>query len=227
MMKLEEISDTLSSNAKLVNKKQTELAGHDIEILIDIVIKLQNINNDKLVLSLLYELDSLLGVDGSVLGIHNPESNKNDYIVATIDKDLMPEFNRCTYSEIKNCSVFFENHGEKFCSFLYLKCKDNNLQIRQKKILKIILPYLFSCAIRLYKLSRKLLVFGLTSRELEVIQWIIAGKDNWSISKILGVSERTIKFHNCNIYRKLGVSTKAEAICLYTGLIRGENVQGD
>ena len=54
----------------------------------------------------------------------------------------------------------------------------------------------------------------LTPRELEVLNWVQAGKSNWDISVILSISERTVKFHLGNICSKLGASTRAHAVAI-------------
>lgn len=52
----------------------------------------------------------------------------------------------------------------------------------------------------------------LSAREREVLQWMIEGKTNWEASRILGISERTVKFHVQNILAKLQSSTRGQAI---------------
>ena len=52
----------------------------------------------------------------------------------------------------------------------------------------------------------------LSAREREVLQWMIEGKTNWESSRILGISERTVKFHVQNILMKLQSSTRGQAI---------------
>ena len=122
-------------------------------------------------------------------------------------------------SERGSYAIFFDSQGENFYTYLCLSTNVNLLQERQKQIINFILPYLFSCLKRIHLISCRLTEYGLTTREQEVVKWIIEGKDNWSISRILNVSERTVKFHNCNIYKKLGVSAKAEVICEYHKLL--------
>lgn len=53
---------------------------------------------------------------------------------------------------------------------------------------------------------------ALTAREQEVLQWMIQGKTNWETSRILGISERTVKFHVHNILAKLHSSSRGRAI---------------
>ena len=58
---------------------------------------------------------------------------------------------------------------------------------------------------------------GLSPREAEILTWVIAGKTNWEIGTILGISSRTVQTHLDRIYRKLGVETRAAAVaCAFT-----------
>jgi DNA-binding CsgD family transcriptional regulator len=54
----------------------------------------------------------------------------------------------------------------------------------------------------------------LGERELEVLQLLAAGQRNRGIAAKLHVSENTVKFHLRNIFRKLGASSRTEAIAL-------------
>jgi len=53
---------------------------------------------------------------------------------------------------------------------------------------------------------------GLTSRELEILRWIKEGKSSWDIGMLLSISERTVKFHLTNLFAKLDVSNRAQAV---------------
>ncbi len=52
----------------------------------------------------------------------------------------------------------------------------------------------------------------LTARELQVAQLLAGGLTNKEIAQRLGVTEHTVKFHLNGILRKLGVSTRTEAV---------------
>ena len=52
---------------------------------------------------------------------------------------------------------------------------------------------------------------GLTTRELEVLRLVAEGQTNGRVAEALSVSEQTVKFHLCNVYRKLGVGNRTEA----------------
>ncbi len=52
----------------------------------------------------------------------------------------------------------------------------------------------------------------LTARELEALQLLAQGLANKQISRALGISEHTVKFHVSALYTKLGVSNRTEAV---------------
>jgi len=54
----------------------------------------------------------------------------------------------------------------------------------------------------------------LTKRELEVVEWIAAGKRNAEIGKILGCSSRTVQKHVQHILEKLHLETRI-AVCIW------------
>ncbi|KRP60466.1 helix-turn-helix domain-containing protein [Pseudomonas trivialis] len=61
----------------------------------------------------------------------------------------------------------------------------------------------------------------LTPTELEILRWASEGKTVWEISKIRATSQAAVKFHLRNIYGKLQVSNRVQALneavrqCLY------------
>lgn len=61
----------------------------------------------------------------------------------------------------------------------------------------------------------------LSPRELTVLLWMKEGKTNWEIARILGLSERTVRFHVGSIFEKLDVTSRTQAVAraLGTGLI--------
>lgn len=52
----------------------------------------------------------------------------------------------------------------------------------------------------------------LSARELEILTWVMRGKSNVEISTILDLSTLTVKNHLQNIYRKLNVHTRVQAV---------------
>lgn len=56
--------------------------------------------------------------------------------------------------------------------------------------------------------------FELTKREVEILSEIYAGKTNTQIAGELFISESTVKAHVYNLFRKLGVKSRVEAVCI-------------
>lgn len=74
------------------------------------------------------------------------------------------------------------------------------------------------------KLAERINSTDLTDRELDVLRLLVIGKSNYDIGTALSISERTVKFHINNIFNKLGVSDRTQAVihALKRGLARLE-----
>lgn len=68
----------------------------------------------------------------------------------------------------------------------------------------------------------------LTPRELEVLQWAAEGKSSGVIADLLGISVAAVSFHTGNLYRKLNVATRLQAItkAAALGLLDGSSPHG-
>jgi DNA-binding NarL/FixJ family response regulator len=53
--------------------------------------------------------------------------------------------------------------------------------------------------------------FGLSPRELEILQLVAEGRASSDVARELWISEQTVKFHLSNIFRKLGVTNRTQA----------------
>ena len=53
---------------------------------------------------------------------------------------------------------------------------------------------------------------GLTKREVAILKAVARGLSNQAIGRELWVSEQTVKFHLSNIYKKLGITSRTEAL---------------
>jgi len=59
--------------------------------------------------------------------------------------------------------------------------------------------------------------WGLTAREVEVMEHVASGMTNREIAKACFLAEKTVKNHLNNIFPKMAVSTRAEAVSLWLG----------
>ena len=55
-------------------------------------------------------------------------------------------------------------------------------------------------------------IFQLSTRELEILQAISSGLSNLEISEKCFISEKTVKAHVYNLYKKMGVKSRTQAI---------------
>ena len=55
---------------------------------------------------------------------------------------------------------------------------------------------------------------ALTTRERQVLEFVVAGRMNKQIAADLGTAEKTVKFHRGNLMRKMGVRSVAELVKL-------------
>ncbi len=65
--------------------------------------------------------------------------------------------------------------------------------------------------------------YGLSNREGEIAELLFQGKNNKEIAAQLYLSPNTIKVHASNLYKKLGVSNRVQAV----QVIRGEEITHD
>ncbi len=63
----------------------------------------------------------------------------------------------------------------------------------------------------LSRCSAKMAV-NFTPREIECLRWVSKGKTSWEVSKILGVSERTVNFHIQNCMKKTNSVNRQQAV---------------
>jgi two-component system nitrate/nitrite response regulator NarP len=74
---------------------------------------------------------------------------------------------------------------------------------------RMVFPYLDVSQINANPLS------SLTKRELEILSSLAAGRTNKEIAAEKGVSTNTVKYHIKNLFEKLGVTNRGQAIALY------------
>ena len=126
-----------------------------------------------------------------------------DFIMTAEDFDLKRGY---SYG-IKN---YRETEGSLF-SFAGNSIEYNR---RTEIILTHMIPALHQALTSIVTHRTKKQIATLSKREKEILAWVGYGKSTWDISVILGISERTVKFHIRNIMQKLDVVTRAQAVAV-------------
>jgi DNA-binding CsgD family transcriptional regulator len=99
-----------------------------------------------------------------------------------------------------------------FASFFSFAGGDSENTNRYKGLLEYLLPYLHRTLLANTHTPQANRVKGLSPREMLVLEWMKQGKTNWEISRIIGVSERTVRFHVESIFMKLDVGSRTQAV---------------
>jgi transcriptional regulator EpsA len=147
------------------------------------------------------------------------------YAVEHVDADRM------LASELKRFVVHgFGNEHSRIATMVMFGRLSSPVNAQTAHLLELLMPHLH-CAIVKVTANRSPSVLStparngrikpLSKRELEVLEWLQAGKTNWEIGGIMQVSPLTIKNHVQNILRKLDVENRSQAAskALKLGLI--------
>ena len=173
------------------------------------------------------------GFENSFLDEYNDKKLfLEDHVLSFCIKNIFP----CTWTQVRdkigetnkslilcdltqkygyNDGVSFAIKDYEFGLITYLVMAiDTNSEIKDKlALVTTITPFIhfaFDTSVidhNLYKLDIKL-----TTREKEVFKWIAEGKTQWEVSRILSVSERTVRFHITSVTRKLNVTNCTHAV---------------
>ena len=102
--------------------------------------------------------------------------------------------------------------NRKFASFFSFAGGDPEDTWRYKGLIEYLIPYLHRVLMANTQTPLSNRVMGLSERETSVLMWMKQGKTNWEISRILGITERTVRFHVESIFGKLDVSSRTQAV---------------
>lgn len=105
---------------------------------------------------------------------------------------------------------FFIDSKNKDFMFVFSFASRNTLVTPKLEILcKILGPHLMATRKRLIIQS---LIATLSEKEKLVASWVVKGKTNGAIAKTLSITVNTVKFHIKNIFKKLQVTNRQQAI---------------
>lgn len=123
------------------------------------------------------------------------------------------------YGYLHLADIFFRNHGKIIAILTVLR--DESLPEYSSddlKMLRKVQPFLEYSLNSIYmpaRISEREYVretYGLTNRELDVLEYALTGADNKTMSKHLNISMPTLRTHLQHIYPKVGVHSTSELI---------------
>ncbi len=116
------------------------------------------------------------------------------------------------------------DHKRGFATFFSFAGGDARGTARYRGLLEYLAPYLHRVLMAGTHTSMPERGKGLSPREMTVLLWMKEGKTNWEIARIVGVTERTVRFHVESIFTKLDASsrTQAVAVAMEHGLLLNE-----
>ncbi|WDD98801.1 MULTISPECIES: helix-turn-helix transcriptional regulator [Thalassomonas] len=162
--------------------------------------------------------------------------NQDPILSAVSNTDSAVDW-RSAVSQSENVSSDFKNLSEKYVgsdglsilvkadvgsTLLSFVMPEGSITPEHSQLIEYIAPHVHEVFNRQGEnMRRGLWQPNLSARELEVLNWAKEGKSNWDISLILAISERTVKFHFSNIFKKLEVLNRSQAIAraIHYGLI--------
>ncbi|MFM9888720.1 MAG: XrtB/PEP-CTERM-associated transcriptional regulator EpsA [Burkholderiales bacterium] len=102
--------------------------------------------------------------------------------------------------------------------YAFLDIPERSLE-KFSRLLDLLVPHLFTTTARLLMEERQssssipeMSGALLTARQQQVLKWICAGKSNFEIASVLCVSPLTVKNHVQNLFRRLKVQNRAQAV---------------
>lgn len=101
--------------------------------------------------------------------------------------------------------------GEGYSASCSVVFKPGEVDPQALMAIQLMAVYLYEKALKL-KTNVSVLRKKPTSRQTECLQMIAIGKSDWAISKILGISENTVKFHVKAILNHYDVATRNQAV---------------
>ena len=106
----------------------------------------------------------------------------------------------------------FADSENKDSTFLFsFASKTKQPTIKEDVISRLLIIHFMAARKRLDMLQ---LISTLSDKENEIADYLVAGKTNWEIAEISGISENTVKFHLKNIFTKLQANNRQQAIAI-------------
>jgi len=130
-----------------------------------------------------------------------------------ISNDVNNEFKHMYQEYMGKNGLSIQVNGMEGVTILSMAMPESNIGAEELEVLEYIAPHIHEVFNRSGEMKRqKLRAPKLTKREIQVLHWAKEGKSTWDISAILSIAERTVKFHFANIFIKLDVINRSQAV---------------
>jgi DNA-binding CsgD family transcriptional regulator len=106
------------------------------------------------------------------------------------------------------------DRNKGFATFFSFAGGDAEGTARYRELLEYLIPYLHRALIANTHAPLPTQAKGLSPREMTVLLWMKEGKTNWEIARIVGVTERTVRFHVESIFMKLNAISRTQAVAV-------------
>jgi transcriptional regulator EpsA len=125
------------------------------------------------------------------------------------------------FSHLNSTLIYGINdiRGSNNCLYVFFS-EEKTFKV-QNSIMGLLMPHIDSTIRRIQHLEQAQTdsaneylnsIARLSQRELEIVNWVRLGKTNTEVANLLFISQNTVKTHLKNIFEKLGVTKRAEAI---------------
>ncbi len=160
----------------------------------------------------------------SLLSTFQTQTWKQTYSTASSPKQFEFIEEACSFGLTHGITTGMLEPDRGFATFFSFAGGDPKGPQRFSRLLEYLLPYLHPVLMANTHTPLSNRVKGLSSREMTVLLWMKEGKTNWEIARIVGLTERTVRFHIEGIFMKLDVSsrTQAVAVAMEHGLLPAE-----
>jgi len=150
----------------------------------------------------------------SLLATFRTQAWKHTYSIARSRKQLefIEEARSFGLTHGLTTGILERNRG--LATFFSFAGGDANGTTRYKGLLEYLTPYLHRVLVANNPTPLSDQAKDLSPREMMVLLWMKEGKTNWEIARIVGVTERTVRFHVEGIFMKLDASSRTQAVAI-------------
>lgn len=148
----------------------------------------------------------------SILSSFKTQTWKQTYATANSQKQLEFIEEARSFGLTHGITTGMRERDRRFATFFSFAGGDADGTQRFVALLEYLLPSIHRVLIANTHTPLSNRVKGLSQREMTILLWMKEGKTNWEIAQIVGVTERTVRFHIEGIFMKLDVSSRTQAV---------------